>query len=550
MSKIIIISSPPWGIVMPPLGMAYLATYLKSKGIVPEIYDLNLQLYEQADQQQEHFWDLDTINKFLPVDIAHNLFAAFEDTLGDVVKKLVNYDIVGFSANNLISTTFAGIMGTQIKNISPKTKIILGGPGCFHSWDRKAVPKDAVDFFIIGEGEEALYRLIMAIDEGDEQREIPGVICCAAGDRKRFYPPEPVKNLDVIPFPTFEEFDVSKYSYGKKYRPLPMLTSRGCINQCAYCIDCYMSAPFRARSPEQVVSQISYYKKHYGITHVEFNDLLCNGNLIRLEKLCDQLIEAELNINWISYAAIRRKMNSQLLEKMRKAGCTSLCFGVESGSDSVLARMNKHYIRAEASALLKKTHEAGITARLNLIVGFPGETEENFQQTLDFIKDNMASISQVTNVSSFVLMPGSDIGIYPYRFGVKFLDPLDPGIWTDEFGLTQQERNNRVARACRLLEELNIPNLIINYQSKTQDARLKTQDSRLKTQDSRPKTQDARPKTQDAKLKTQVVVRTFNRDRLVSKIIKLIFLFVFSLIIDIYLFLLKKIRGSIIFPGN
>lgn len=548
---IAIISCPPWGVVMPPLGIAYLSSYLRAKGIRAKIYDLNLQLYKKANESQKRFWELDTINKISPIVIAHDLFSNFENLLGEFIKELKHHSIIGCSANNLISTTFVGLFGQRIKEYSKDKIIILGGPGCYHSWDRKSVPEAAVDFFVIGEGEETFYQLIKNIQIKKNNFKnlvsIPGVLPIDTKSRQEFIPRQYIKDLDSIPFPTFEEFNLSEYSNGNKYRPLPILMSRGCINQCSYCIDYYMCSPFRVRNPEQIVGELQYHKEHYGLTHVEFNDLLCNGNLYQLERLCDRIIDAKLDINWISYAAIRNNMTEELLAKMRKAGCTSLCYGIESGSDNVLKRMNKHYTSAQATSLIEKTHQAGIEVRINIIVGFPGETKADFQQTLDFITENRKYIKQVTNVSSFVLMPGSDLGVYPHRFGVKFLDPLDPGKWTDENGLVQTERNKRVDLTCEHLKQLKIKNLIINYQQQlNKDCSFVEKEEEELTEDS------AEPFQGKEQLLTTTVKKKIKylRKQKVTKLAVLFSLFIFTLIMDFYLMLLKKIRGSIIFPGS
>ena len=181
------------------------------------------------------------------------------------------------------------------------------------------------------------------------------------------------------------------------------------------------------RNPEDVITEIQYHIRNYGISHIEFNDLLCNGNLVGLEKLCDLMIKAKIQVKWISYAAIRKNMTKELLDKMKQAGCNSLCYGIESGSNRILKRMNKHYTKQEAQRLLRDTHNAGINTSLNIIAGFPGETEDDFEQTLDFLRENKQFIHQVTNVSAFVLMPGADLSIYPHRFGIRFIDSNDPG---------------------------------------------------------------------------------------------------------------------------
>ncbi|MBU4305240.1 MAG: B12-binding domain-containing radical SAM protein [Candidatus Omnitrophica bacterium] len=548
MSEIILINCPPWGVVMPPLGIAYLAAYLKSKDISVGVSDLNLKLYQQSPEQNKAVWDLDAINKISPQVIADTLFRNFENQLSEYLSGLEDYPVIGCSANNLISVIFAGRLGRRIKEFYPDKYVVVGGPGGYNSWDRKTVAVDDVDFFVIGEGEEPLYRLVKVLTGkpvgGDDAYNIPGVLACARQKKGLFVPRQYIADLNSIPFPEFKEFDLSEYgSSGTNYRPLPMLISRGCINHCSYCIDCYISSPFRARSPEHIIAELRHHIQNYRITHVEFNDLLCNGNPAQLERLCDLIVKQGFDIRWISYAAIRKNMREELLQKMKMAGCNSLCYGVESGSERILKKMNKHYSRQDACDLIRKTHEAGIEVRLNIIVGFPGETEDDFVQTLEFIRENERYIKQVTNVSSFVLMPGADVGIYPHRFGIRFLDPKDPGKWTDENGLTQEERNKRVTMVCNLLRELKIDNLIINYQ-KEKSFHIEKKE---KNGDLPPiNTECIGGSLEPAKR----INGGYCRSRLFVKSTVLIFLFIFSIAVDAYLFLLKKIRGSIIFPGS
>ncbi|MBU1088061.1 MAG: B12-binding domain-containing radical SAM protein [Candidatus Omnitrophica bacterium] len=544
MNKLILVNCPPWGVVMPPLGIAYLSAYLKSKGAQADVFDLNLNLYEQADVKQGLFWQLDEINRIKPANIAENIYQAFEAHIDQFVQSLADYGIIGFSTNNLISAIFAGFVAEKIKRRFADKIIILGGPGIYHSWDRKTVDKKNIDFFIIGEGEEALLKFIneFKINRSPEYlcSKVSGLLYAQESADVHYLPWQPVKNLNSLAYPTFEEFDLSKYNYNSQYHPLPLLISRGCINQCSYCIDWYICFGFRMKRPEKIIEEMKYLKQKYNITHLEFNDLLCNGNLYLLDKLCKQIKQENLDLTWISYAAIRKNMTQELLDAMKQAGCDSLCYGIESGSDAILGQMNKHYTAADAQEVIRRTFKAKIQVSLNIIVGFPGETEADFIQTIEFIQSNRQYIAQVTNVSSFVLMPGSDVGIYPQRFGVKFLDPLDPGKWTDANGLTQSERNQRVKRVCDLLRELKIKNLIVNYQDK--NCKLNPAgDKSLKPADE-PQTKIINSAGRE--------LSNFKRSGKVGKFILLLILFIASIIIDFYLFILKKLRGSIIFPGN
>jgi hypothetical protein len=136
---------------------------------------------------------------------------------------------------------------------------------------------------------------------------------------------------------------------------------------------------------------------------------------------------------------------------------------MESGSDRTLKRMNKFYTSEDAEKVIKATHEAGIQAAINIIVGFPGETQEDFRQTLSFIKRNKDYISEITNVSSFVIMPASKIGKHPQDYGIK-IPPLhkDLNFYTDENELDLSGRLRRVRETIFVISTLQIRNVIVN----------------------------------------------------------------------------------------
>jgi hypothetical protein len=138
-------------------------------------------------------------------------------------------------------------------------------------------------------------------------------------------------------------------------------------------------------------------------------------------------------------------------------------------------------------------------------------------------------------------MPGSDLAVYPHRFGIRYKDETDPGSWTDELDLTQSVRNQRVEKTCCLLKELKIKNLIVNYQQ---------QDDPKKVCARENGTYPARHGKTEVAMQQGLVHNQKKRRKSKLKMVWLFLLFIFSLITDFYLMLLKKIRGSIIFPGS
>jgi hypothetical protein len=219
---------------------------------------------------------------------------------------------------------------------------------------------------------------------------------------------------------------------------------------------------------------------NYAVSNFEFNDLLCNGNLKQLENICDLILEKNLEIRWSSYAAINAGMSLDLCRKMFAAGCRGLCYGLESGSDTILKKMNKKYTAQNAETVIRNTFKSGIHTGINIIIGFPGETEPEFRETCDFVRRNVEYIDEVTNVSTCFIMPESDLGKNLTQYGVCFpanteCDPNCKSRYDDAGGdgssyyalpdNTPLKRAQRLRTFLSLLSRLNVTNVIVNYET-------------------------------------------------------------------------------------
>jgi molybdenum cofactor biosynthesis enzyme MoaA len=147
-------------------------------------------------------------------------------------------------------------------------------------------------------------------------------------------------------------------------------------------------------------------------------------------------------------------MDGRYMKKMAAAGCEALTFGIESASDNVLRLMSKKYSGTDVANVVRATHDAGIKVVINLIVGFPGETEDDFQQTLEFIEQNKDRIYKVAALNSLRLDPGS-----PARSEVddKEYEDLGQISWSTRDGNSVAERNRRLFETWSLLEKHKIP---------------------------------------------------------------------------------------------
>ncbi len=457
---IVLIMPPPWATRMPPLGAAYLSAYLKENGFTPFIYDFNLVLCNKARGKNKLFWRVENLNNKSPEDVAKDVVRAFKNEIRLLVDDLclIQSKIIGFSTS-LINLWVALEITKMLKAKDPSKIVIFGGPGCY--WDYKRITPGLVDAFVIGEGEEVLCRILKLLKDGQSIENIPGVITFKNGCYSDLILAKPL-DINTIAFPKFSEFKLKDYNKGNNYKPLPILTSRGCIGRCNYCIDCRMWGGLRNRLAEDVFGEIEFHLKNYGVHEFEFNDLICNGNLKQLEIFSDLVIKSEYKINWVSYAIIRKDMEPELFYKMKKGGCHTLIYGVESGSNTVLQRMNKYYTAEQAERVIRLTHQSGICTNINIIVGFPGETKVELNETLEFLRRNKEYIDEVTNVSGCVLFFDSAMGRQREKFGIILPEQTDPLLYQDKTGITPEERKARVRKTLSFISDLGVRCQIVN----------------------------------------------------------------------------------------
>ncbi|MFC1658932.1 B12-binding domain-containing radical SAM protein, partial [Candidatus Omnitrophota bacterium] len=456
----ILIMAPPWGVEKPPLGIAYIAEYLKSRNFSVKVIDFNLRLFQAAGENKRIFWEVYNLYFMHFKEISKRMSEMFKTEINDLVNEIVSLDspIIGFSVNTA-SICLAAKIAALIKKKDKEKTIIFGGTGCFYEHDRSSLLSEedilAIDAFVIGEGEQVLENILKRGIK--DFRGIEGVIY----QKEDFFKPATpyyTKNIACLTFPTFSDFDLNSYTEKR----IPMLTSRGCIGRCTFCIDYLICGNYRYRSPEKILEEIKYHVEINKISHFDFNDLICNGNLKQLAALCELIIQSKLNITWTSYAMVRKDMSYELLNKMRRSGCTFICYGLESGSDRILKKMNKFYNSFEAEQVIRRTYKAGITTSINIIVGFPGETKDDFNETITFIKRNKDYILEVTNVSSFIIMLPSELAKHLQEYRIKFLFPKNLDLYIDENGVDHNERITRVRKTIFTLFRLGIKSVIVN----------------------------------------------------------------------------------------
>jgi len=395
--KIILVLAPFFFHKLPPLGIAYLSSFLNSNSLEHDVYDFNIELYHLADAALKSRWqNFDDAGK-------RSFFRENLPQIDKKVQKIISSgaEFIGFSVfNNNLSFSFE--LAKYIKEQDSSKKIIFGGPEVFYLEQENFTGvedkyKDVVDYYVIGEGEKSLFRLLQ--EKKSKEQVIFG---------------EEIGDLDNIPYPTFEKFTLDKY---ERKNTMPILGSRGCIRRCAFCVECLLFPKYRMRSPGSIVEEIEYHLLK-GTREFVFYDSLINGNLLYLDQLCDLIKEKKLKVSWEAQFLIRSDLSFKLLKKMKQAGCYNLFIGLESGSDTVLKRMHKGFALKDVEHFFYLAKKAGLNFEVSLIVGFPQETEAEFKETMEFFKKNKDYIPKIAQVNPFVLLKGSLVDANPaeYKF--------------------------------------------------------------------------------------------------------------------------------------
>ncbi len=419
-NDILLVICPPWGIETPPLGIASISVYLRSRGIKAEIFDFNIRLYNAVEKEYKHLWEMGSAIYWRDKEKFCRIRGIFKPEIEYCVDRIIHADagVVGFSVLSSPQDRITLEVIKGIKQKKPGLKVLLGGTSVSVDAQRAFFEKEAGDLieaYIIGEGEEVVYDLLHNIRAGNPLDSVQGALINRKD--KYVYAPRLLKeNLDGFLPPDFAEFNLNHYANNRD--GLIMEWSRGCINNCSFCAFNAISSKFRKKNPEAIIKAIKDYKTKYDTKHLLLVDPAINGDLGHLEDICDLLIKENLDIQFSALAIPRKGMDERLLRKMRQAGFIRVEYGIESGSDKILKKMRKNYNSSDAENAIIATHLAGIETIIYLIIGFPGEGDAEFAQTVDFVRRNAKYIDCVKSANPLYLMAGSDIYKNHMKYGI------------------------------------------------------------------------------------------------------------------------------------
>ncbi|HER54323.1 MAG TPA: radical SAM protein, partial [Candidatus Bathyarchaeota archaeon] len=293
-------------------------------------------------------------------------------------------EIVGITS--MTPTIQSAVLSAQVaKQACPTSTVILGGPHATFMDKQVLAEEQAVDIIVRGEGEQTLLELAQNAGNTKALDTIQGITFRKNGEAVR-NPDRPyIENLDDLPRPAFKHFDLEKYRlFGRKM--LPIITSRGCPSQCAFCTTSRIfGRPFRARSPKNVVDELEWMRDEHGADAFSFYDDTFTLDRNRAIQICEDIKNRKLGIPWDCQTRVST-VSEEMLKIMRDANCQQVFFGVESGCQTILDAVHKGTSVEQNKRAIKLAKEAGLFVAVSVMVGYPGETREMLEQTIDLLR--------------------------------------------------------------------------------------------------------------------------------------------------------------------
>jgi anaerobic magnesium-protoporphyrin IX monomethyl ester cyclase len=274
-----------------------------------------------------------------------------------------------------------------IKQANPDIHLTIGGSIFTRLVDNlRRCPSlfDLTDDFIVFEGETALLELVNQLGGKRDMSKVPNLIYRQNGKitvNQPFYS----ENINELPAPNYDGFPLGRYL--APYTVLPVQFSRGCYyKDCAFCALTLDHQNFRQKDPGKTADDLQMLSEKYQTPYFFFTDE-CFA-LSPTKRLCQQLVDRQLNLQWTCEMRFEKNLSRDLLTQMRDAGCLKIVFGLESFNQRIMDFMKKGIKQDSVRRITEDCLDLGIAIHCYIIVGFPTEVEEEALETMNFIVDN------------------------------------------------------------------------------------------------------------------------------------------------------------------
>lgn len=365
-------------------------------------------------------------------DITKNIF---EDISAEISK--ANPDYILVSVFSYMQYYLAQEILSAIRENSNIT-IIAGGPGIQYqdhrdvTFGKKLLDQQLIDFYVLGEGDEILPRFLAG------ERDMLGLNCST--DRFESWVPQ-INDIDKYYItPSYKKIDLDPYlNLENKDRPvISISTSRGCVRNCSFCDVAKTWPKYRFRNGKKVAEEILSIHRDSGSVNFTIVDSLINGSLKNFREFNQEMIRLKKenssleNFSYNGMFIVRdsQSHNEQFFREMAEAGCESLAVGIETGSDRLRFDMNKKFTNRDLDHHLEMSQKFRIRNSFLMFVGYPSETEQDFQETLKMLTRYQHyliddTIIGINHTGIFSLLTGTPVYENHSTMGIVISEDID-----------------------------------------------------------------------------------------------------------------------------
>jgi glycosyltransferase involved in cell wall biosynthesis/radical SAM superfamily enzyme YgiQ (UPF0313 family)/ADP-heptose:LPS heptosyltransferase/ubiquinone/menaquinone biosynthesis C-methylase UbiE len=371
------------------------------------------------------------------VKVAH--YQKFEH-VGSTLPELINSfrpEVVGFTCTTFNRGNVRNIVSI-IKKYCPTIKVVVGGVHASFLYEQ-VLNSYGADVVVIGEGEYTALELCRALENGTSLDDINGIAFKRAGSVILTPPRQPIENLDELPMPDYDFAEHLMRISGMGF----VITSRGCPVRCIFCsTSSYWGQKVRKTSVTRVVDEMEYLIDRYKIRKIFFHDDTFNLGIERVKQICCEIMRRKINIEWAASCRVT-PVSQEMVDIMVEAGCRHICWGVETGSETMLKSLEKKITldQIRNAYELTKKHSRIVSSGAFAMVGSPGESEQTIRETVEFF--NTIPLTDHPSTATLCLLPGTKI-----HFDMKCKGLVDDSIWllSDEVSGTKEHSEETLQR--------------------------------------------------------------------------------------------------------
>ena len=255
--------------------------------------------------------------------------------------------------------------------------VLFGGSGVDINWPRKN--------YIVGEGEYALLEFLKG------NLDYPGI----NGNQ-----PKQIENIEDLPPP-----DYSDVMHKHNYDTAIISGSRGCVRKCTFCDVMTIWPKYKWKTGKKIADDMHEVANKTGLKKIGFSDSLVNGSMKHFRDMCSELAKREKKVQWNGQFIVRgaKTFSSEDFDNLANSGCNGLTMGIESGSEAVRDHMRKKFSNEDIEYFVTNLGDRNIKMKFLLIVGYPTETEEDFEMTLEMLR-KYGKYSHLISVSPHMML--------------------------------------------------------------------------------------------------------------------------------------------------